>query len=217
MRRTITLSFVLGFGLLASAALADPRTPLRLTADDHRITRTAFHDLHARSNAANVRLTGMPDAAEQARTTLGAPLPVAMLHLDALRGYKPGTAIDGLVHHLDAVVCPVDVDRDVRTEVELVRDAAGAWQVVRVGAISHAREVARLGKVLGAPAYLLRVPALGVELLAYGAGDTLRLAAVQAVPGVDLKAGQLLPAADVMRVLAPLARAHKGTLPTPPR
>ena len=60
------------------------------------------------------------------------------------------------------------------------------------------------------------MPALGVEFLAYGGGEALRLALLHAAPGVELQAGRVLPAQDVLRVLGPLARAYVDPAPKRP-
>jgi hypothetical protein len=209
--------FLLSLALVASAliqprtASAEGRTPLRLTSEDLGAARRAFTDLLVESNRGGQRLIGMPGPDEQARAGLGAPLPVAMIRLDRLRAYQPGAPIDNLIDHLGVVLYAVQVDRDVRAELEFDRQS-GTWQAVRVGASGHARELARLSKLAGAPNYLLRVPALGVEFLAYGSGDALRLLLVHATPGVELQAQKPLPAQDVLRVLSPLARAYRDPI-----
>lgn len=220
MRLTVSLLLSLALGTLAldliqpRTANAEGRTPLRVTADDIDVARRTFSDLLVQSNRANrasQRLVAMPGPDEQARAGLGAPLPVAMIGLGRLRSYQPGAPVDGLIDHLNVVLYPVQVDQDVRGEIELVRQD-GSWQAVRVGASGHAREVARLSKLRGTPAYLLRVPALGVEFLAYGSADALRLVLVHATPGVELQAGWPLPVQDVLRVLGPVARAYRDDL-----
>jgi hypothetical protein len=192
-------------------ANAQGRTPLRVTADDVAVARRTFNDLLAQSNQASQRLVAMPGPDEQARAGLGAPLPVAMIRLDRLRAYQAGAPISGLIDHLNVVLYPMQVDEDVRGEVEIVREA-GIWHAVRVGASGHAREVARLSKLRGTPAYLLRVPALGVDFLAYGSADSLRLVLVHATPGVPLEDGRPLPIQEVLGVLGPLARAYSDDL-----
>ena len=217
MRIIAGFSSLLVLGTLALAvarprtAAAQGRAPLRVTAGDLGVARKGFTDLLAQSNQASKPLVGMPGPDEQARANLGAPLPLAMIGLDRLRAYQPGTAVDGLIDHLSVVVYPVQVDQDVRAEMEMVLQG-GTWQTVRVGAPSHARELAKLSKIQGAAAYLLRVPALGVEFLAYPGVDTLRLVLVHDAPDVGLPVGRALPAQDVMRVLAPLARAYRDDL-----
>lgn len=196
---------------LPHAVRAEGHEPLRLTAEDVGAAKGAFGELLAQSARANQRLVGLPETAEHSRSSLGTPLPVAMIGLDALRRYQPGDPVEGLIEHLGVVLYAVQVGDEVRAELELTRTERG-WQPIRVGASSHAREVARLSKSSGAPSYLLRVPALGVEFLASGGGDALRLVLVHASPGVDLPAGQPLPMAQVLRVLAPLARLHNGQL-----
>jgi hypothetical protein len=187
---------------------AEGRTPLRLTAEDVDTARRGFTDLLAQSRQSGQRLADLPGSDEHARSGLGAPLPVAMIRLDRLRAYQAGAPADDLIDHLGVVLYPVQVGGDVRAELELAREGT-TWQAVRVGASAHARELSRFGKVIGAPAYLVRVPALGVELLAYGSGATLRLALVHATPGIGLAAGRALPAQDVLNVLVPLARAYQ--------
>jgi hypothetical protein len=217
MRLTVNLLLSLVLGTLAldliqpRTANAEGRAPLRVTADDIGVARRTFNDLLVQSNQASRRLVAMPGPDEQARASLGAPLPVAMIRLDRLRAYQPGAGIDGLIDHLNVVLYPVQVDQDVRAEMEFVRQD-GSWQAVRVGASGHAHEVARLSKVRGTPAYLLRVPALGVDFLVYGSAEALRLVLVHATPGVELQAGQPLPVQVVLRVLGPLARAYRDDL-----
>jgi hypothetical protein len=217
MRLTVSLLVSLALGMLAldllqpRTANAEGRVPLRVTADDIGVARSTFNDLLVQSNRASQRLVAMPEPGEQARAGLGAPLPVAMIGLDRLRAYQPGAPIDGLIDHLNVVLYPVQVDQDVRGEMEFARQD-GSWQAVRVGASGHAREVARLSKLRGTPAYLLRVPALGVDFLAYGSAGALRLVLVHATPGVELQAGLPLPVQDVLRVMAPLARAYRDDL-----
>lgn len=221
MRRTIHLLLPLALGAAALGLLQPPtadaeaRTPLRLTADDVGVARRAFTSLLVQSTQAGQRLVGMPEQAEQARTRLDSPLPVAMIRLDRLRAYQPGAPIDGLIDHLDVALYLVRVDQDVRAELELARQS-GTWQPVRVGAPGHARELARLSNIAGSASYLLRVPALGVELLAYGSGDALRLVLVHPVPELALPAGRPLPVQDVLRVLSPLARKHQEMRPGSP-
>ena len=217
MRLTISLLMSLALGTLGldlvqpRTANAQGRTPLRVTADDVAVAHRTFNDLLVQSNQASQRLVAMPGPDEQARSGLGTALPVAMIRLDRLRAYQPGAPIDALIDHLNVVLYPVQVDRDVRAEIELAREA-GSWQAVRVGAPGHAREVARLSKLHGTPAYLLRVPALGVEFLAYSSAGSLRLVLVHATPGVSVEDGRPLPAGDVLRVLGPLARAYRDDL-----
>lgn len=197
---------------LPPAVRAEGREPLRLTSEDVGAAQGAFGELLAQSARASQRLTGLPEAAEHGRSSLGAPLPVTMIGLDALRRYQPGDPFEGLIEHLGAVLYAVQVGDEVRAELEFNRAERG-WLPIRIGASSHAREVARLSKAAGPPSYLLRVPALGVEFLASGGGgDSLRLVLVHASPGVELPAGQPLSAAQVLRVLVPLARTHNGQL-----
>ncbi|HET7500764.1 MAG TPA: hypothetical protein VFK02_07165 [Kofleriaceae bacterium] len=217
MRLTVSLLMSLALGTLGldrihpGIASAEGRAPLRVTASDIDVARHTLTDLLARSNLASQRFVDMPGPDEQARAGLGAPLPVAMIRLDRLRAYQLGAPLDDLIDHLNVVLYPVQVDQDVRGEIELVRQGS-SWQAVRVGASGHAREVARMAKLRGTPAFLLRVPALGVEFLAYRSGDALIVVLVHVTPGVELQAGRPLPVQEALRVLVPLARAYRDDL-----
>ncbi len=190
-----------------AAALRAPGVPPSL----HATARDAFASLLDRAARGEPRLSGVPEKGEAADARLGEPLPVAMVRLDQLKAHRAGEAVDALIQPLELAIYPVQVGAETRAELEMA-PVDGVWRAISVGGAGHARVVAdlRARPAAGEPAYLLRVPALGVEFLARQARGGLTLTPLFASPAAGLAAGKALPAREAVERLLPLAEAHGG-------
>lgn len=158
------------------------------------------------------RPVGVPAADKMNKAALGDPLVVNMVWLDELQNYQFAPASDAaaLLHDLQTVIYPIHVAGKPNGEM-VMRKVDGAWSVRSFAGPAHVQAVesicAQLAKA-GVPAgamMLVRVPAMGIELVAYRDATGLKLTPVADFAAGGLTAGQTLPASRVFAQLSPLA------------
>ena len=157
------------------------------------------------------REVGM-SSADAARATLGKPLEVASVGLDALRAYKPGDDASALIRASAEAFYPVMFEGGVRSSVR-VENGDGGWQAVRVGNSALAAAVAAARRALPSPddpATLVQVLALNLVFVGQKDSSGWQLAPVTDDASLELKAGKVESAAAVFTRLAPIAARQNG-------
>jgi len=158
------------------------------------------------------RPVGVPAADKMNKAALGDPLVVNMVRLDELQNYQfaPATDPAALLHDLQTLVYPIHVAGKPNGEM-VMRKVDGAWSVRGFAGPAHVQAVenvsAQLAKA-GVPAgstMLVRVPAMGIEFVAFRDAAGLKLTPVADFAAGGLIAGQTLPASRVFAQLSPLA------------
>jgi hypothetical protein len=138
-----------------------------------------------------------------------------MVRLDELHKYQPATDAAALLHDLQTVIYPIHVAGKVNGEM-VMRQVGGAWSVRSFAGPAHVQAVENVRAPLakaGVPAgsmMLVRVPAMGIELVAYRDATGMKLTPVTDLAAAGLTAGQTLPASRVFEQLSPLAVSQNG-------
>jgi len=147
------------------------------------------------------------------RTTLGKPLSVYSVNLDALREYRTGEDASDLIEQSPAAFYPVLLDGTVRTGVRVENSPAG-WEPARVGNAGLATSVDRARHALPSPddpaVALVQVLALNLVFVGQKTDAEWILVPVIDDPSVELKAGTPEPASSIFARLAILAARHNG-------
>jgi hypothetical protein len=162
------------------------------------------------------RPVGMPAADKMDKAALGDPLAVSMVRLDELHMYQSALSDPAaLLHDLQTLVYPIHVAGKVNGEM-VMRKVDGAWSVRSFGGPAHVQALenvcAQLAKA-GVPAgsmMLVRVPAMGIEFVAFRDTTGLKFTPVTDRAAAGLTAGHTLPASRVFEQLSPLAVSQDG-------
>ncbi len=161
----------------------------------------------------NTRELGFTSSAEAARATLGAPLSVYSVDLNALRAFKPGDDAGALLRSVPAKFYPVLLEGSVRSSVRVENTGAG-WDAARVGNAGLATAITLARRALPRPddpgTALVQVLALNLLFVGQQAAGDWLLAPVVDDASVKLKVGSAETAADVMARLVPLAAQLTG-------
>lgn len=144
------------------------------------------------------------------------PVSVYMVRLDQLRAYNGRQDPAGLLVDLETAFFPVRVRGDVRSSLELHKEA-GQWQTHSYGASEHARILDRVRQTAAdsarvAPSELFEVRVLALNMYFLGRRTADGLVLVPMLDDADhgFKAGESRPAAEVLAKLRLLALAHDG-------
>jgi len=148
---------------------------------------------------------GSPD--EVRRATLGQPLPIFRVGLDALNASTPQTNPNTLLVDARRRLYPVEVDRRVATSI-FVTQASDGWRATDLGSAAVARAVTRYRTEPSD--FIVHVPALKVYFVARRTQGALMLTPVVDDPRLGFKAGDPLPAADAFAALQKAAQGYNG-------
>jgi hypothetical protein len=215
MRSKIFGSFTACLLLIGATALAGEQAlPSSIDSAAQVASARAFKELGGQTGP---RLAGMPAPEEMGAASLGEPLAVKMVRLDALQRYQPAAAeATSLLTDLSTLIYPIRVAGEVRGEM-VMRKIDGTWSArgfggaIHAKAMEHVRGLVTTGaKVSPSATLLVRVPALNLEFVGYNDAAGLQLTPIRDLEAAGLKAGQTLPAARVFEQLLPLAQQHNG-------
>lgn len=146
---------------------------------------------------------------EEAReATVGAPLRDQVVGLLELSGFSYGASPELVLRATGEVLVPVLVRGEVRLAVTLLQSGAG-WIPTAIGREDLARRVtaaASRAPVGAGEPFLVRIPALHVELAAWRERGELVLQPLFDDPRLGLSSTTPLPATAVFQRLAPVAR-----------
>jgi hypothetical protein len=175
------------------------------------VARASLSTLHALVMTDAPSKRGFESADEAARADLAEPFPMQTIGLKALSAYRQGQDPRALLVNENVVLYPVVVGADVRSSITLQHQGE-AWEAVSFGRMGLARSVAAARARLVAAAgvssgdiSLVEVPGMSIHMLNHTENGTPVLTTLEDVHGTSLRAGQTLPASDVLTQLAPLA------------
>lgn len=158
------------------------------------------------------RALGLPSAADIDTADLGAPMRMVHVRLDELQAYDGRSPADALLHEGPLVTRLVRVSGQVRSSL-ILSNARGGWETVQMGDSTRAAAIDQVvGAVSGARGvapealFLVNIPALGLDFLAYKDGTQLVLASLFDAPTYGLRGAQPGPAEQVLASLVGPAR-----------
>lgn len=165
------------------------------------------------------RLAGFASKEEVAAATAGDALGIFVVRLDELKNFAPGTDPHKLLHPVSRVMVPVTVNGQVRSSVEMEKDAAGRWEAVSFGRPATAQIYSRVrtaralkARVQPADCFVVQIPALNLRFLGHhDARRTLVLVPFLDEAPYGLKAETAYDAAVVFGALKRHAQAHDGS------
>jgi hypothetical protein len=176
----------------------------------------ALDTLRKLVTADNAREMGFDGPGEAATATLGDPVRVQMVRLDALRAYVAGADPGGLLTEGNRVIYPVAVNNQVKSSI-IVEGTGNQWKASSFGGPHLVQQMARYRADITArlkPAAdsvtVVHVAALNVYFLGYRVDGRLMLTPLENHPDYKLEAGSSLPADQVFTTLAPIARNYNG-------
>lgn len=140
--------------------------------------------------------------------TIGEKLDVFMIRLDALKAAPvDAPSAEKLLTSTTESVVPVLIGGQVRSSITITRGTGG----FEASAFGEA-DLQGLGESRppGQGAFLVQVPALGLQFLGSREAGKLMLTPMVSDPRLRLETGKAAPADDVVRQLVPLARSHDG-------
>lgn len=151
---------------------------------------------------------GFAGPADLQAATTGEKLDVFMIRLDSLKGAPAGAgSVEGLLTATSDTVVPVLVGGRVRSSITVTRGAGGysasAFGEAGLAAIGE-------GRPLPQGAFLVRVPALGLQFVGSREAGKVMLTPTAADPRLRLEPGRAVPAEAVVQQLVPLAQNHNG-------
>ena len=168
-------------------------------------------------NNQNYRDLGFESAEEVGSATLGTPIPVAFVRLDQLREYAEGTDLNNILSQSNTMNFPVMVRDQVRSSV-VVEQVSGKWKMGALGNGALAKQVAALRPGQAASGgstqqALVHFGALGIYFLGERTDNKWMLKPLSDDPDRDFAAGKAVPAEEVFRRLAPIAKALNDDAP----
>jgi hypothetical protein len=209
MSRLQTVLVMLSALLTASVAQTQDPPPARKSQEAAAVQGLEILRALAADRSRDLGFT----AANADRTTLGKPLAVYSVALDALRQYRAGESASDLIGQSPAAFYPVLLDGSVRAGVRVENTPAG-WEPARVGNAGLAVSVDRARHALPSPddpaTALVQVLALNLVFVGQKSGADWVLVPVIDDASVELKAGTPEPAERIFARLVTLAARHNG-------
>jgi hypothetical protein len=158
-------------------------------------------------NAGNYASLGFESEGEVRQATLGEPLQVYRVQLDALRAFTEKTDPETLLVDIRRSLFPVKVGDRVATSI-FVTGAREGWRASELGNAAVARLVSRYRH--GAGDFVVHVPALKSWFVADRTEGKLMLTPVMDDPRTKLRAGETLPADVVFLQLKAASEGYNG-------
>lgn len=162
---------------------------------------------------------GFHSPSEVALASLAEPLPMLMVGLNDLRGYRAGDDPRPLLRDEGTVMYPVTVGGEVRSSV-ILRRVNGDWKATQFGRSNLAgfaqagrKQVASARRVPESGVSLVEIPTMSARMLEHEENGVPMLTSLLDVPNTDLRAGMTLTAAGVFAKLQPLAAQNDGKAP----
>jgi len=189
--------------LLGGCQTSQPRpTASQATAAQHGLAT-----LRQVVNARNYASLGFESEAEVRQATLGEPLQVFQVRLDALRAFTGQTDPETLLVDIRRTLYPVKVGDRVATSV-VVTGARDGWRSSELGNAAVARLVSRYRH--GGGDFVVHVPALKSYFVADRVEGKLLLTPVMDDPRTKLRAGETVPADVVFLQLKAASEGYNG-------
>jgi hypothetical protein len=181
-----------------------------------RAADAGLGELRRLAAAGSFRELGFESAGEARGATLGAPLPVYLVRLDALRKYEAGADPERLLTRIPRLLIPVLIGGRARSSIALEgppeRLAAVSFgsPALIEALVDAARQSAERSGVPPRDHFLVHVAALNAYYVGHREGSALVLTAVDEDAASDLAAGGSAPAARIFAALAATARSANG-------
>ena len=173
-------------------------------------------------NEKNFSAMGFRSVSEVRQARLGEPMKVFTVRLDKLMKYEDGIKADTLLEKANSqVMFPLTVNREARCAITVALRKE-QWVVTKFGSssftqlVSSARQASVKETRLPLSSYMvIQVNAINMFFVGHQDREAkqLMLTPVLDYPSLELRMGSSLPATEVFRKLAPLARSYNG-LPT---
>jgi hypothetical protein len=145
-------------------------------------------------------------------TEVGRVIRTYQVNLPQLQAYDGTSPATGILSEAPTITRLVTVRGKIQSALVLV-NVGEKWELSRVGESARAAAIDRVtaalatnGGVVADSTFLVQVPGLGVEFIAFGGGTTIQLASLWDHTGVGLAAGEPRPAEAVLASLASAAR-----------
>lgn len=158
-------------------------------------------------NADNYARLGFGSPEEVRQATLGEPLHIYRVRLDALRKFTGETNPETLLDDARRSLYPVKVSERVATSI-FVTQARDGWRSTELGNAAVAQLVSRYRH--SAADFIVHVPALQAYFVADRVEGALVLTPVTDDPRTGLKAGEAMPARHVFLLLQRAASEYNG-------
>jgi hypothetical protein len=158
-------------------------------------------------NAGNYASLGFESPDEVRKATLGEPLQVYQVRLDALRAFTGQANPETLLVDIRRNLYPVKVGDRVATSIFVMGSREG-WRASELGNAAVARLVSRYRH--GAGDFVVHVPAMKAYFVADRVEGKLLLTPVMDDPRTKLRAGETLPAEVVFLQLKEASEGYNG-------
>jgi hypothetical protein len=158
-------------------------------------------------NAGNYASLGFESEGEVRQATLGEPLQVYRVQLDALRAFTGNTDPETLLVDIRRSLYPVKVGDRVATSIFVTGSREG-WRASELGNAAVARLVSRYRH--GAGDFVVHVPAMKSWFVAERVEGKLMLTPVMDDPRTKLRAGETVPADVVFLQLKEASEGYNG-------
>ena len=158
-------------------------------------------------NAGNYASLGFESEAEVRQATLGAPLQVYRVQLDALRAFTENTDPETLLVDIRRSLYPVKVGDRVATAIFVTGSREG-WRASELGNAAVARLISRYRH--GEGDFVVHVAAMKSWFVADRVEGKLMLTPVMDDPRTKLRAGETVPADVVFLQLKAASEGYNG-------
>jgi hypothetical protein len=165
---------------------------------------TTFRALISKDNYKGMGFATVEDVQ---RATLGEPMKVFRIELDALKRYRAEANANDLLVDAQRSLYPVQVDQNVVTSL-YVNEHKDGWRATVFGNSAVARALAQHRQ--GKDDFVVHVPALKVYFIGRRNDAGLALIALIDDPRFSFKAGEPMPSDRVLAVLQKEAEAYNG-------
>jgi hypothetical protein len=211
MRASILIVF-----MLAGVAVAQEVDPsvLKETAG---VASRSLELLSKLATSQGPKTFGFESAKEVSEVKLGDPIGVFMVQLDDLGNYQAGTDPNKLLKPINKVIYPLLAREQVRSSI-VVQKTDESWQATDFGGLNLIKLLTQARQKSGAKSrtppgscFAIQIPALNAYFIGYRDREKkLMLSSVIDDPTLELSAEETLPAEEVFRKLAPIAKKHNG-------
>ena len=165
----------------------------------------------------NFKELGFDSPDQVANASLGAPMHIFAVKLDALREYQSGSDPNKLLNEAAQLYYPVIVGGQTRASV-FVEQTEGKWKAASFGNAGLAKQIVEVSRGTAGAAQtvsssdvIVQIPAFGLYFLGHRNPDNkLTLTALATDVTYNLRAGATEPAEEVFARLVSAAKSYNG-------
>ena len=179
------------------------------TADAQQAASNALTTLQKLVTEQNYKALGFTSPTEVKSAVLGQPMEQYNIGIDRLKSYQAGQDVNALLTASSETIYPVTVGGQVRSSVTVVKKEGG-YTAASFGNATIVKELSRYREANATQGFAVRIPAFGMYFLGNRVENRLMLTPVYEDRRLPFRAGEAMPAEEVLKVVVPLAQVYNG-------